>query len=77
MDTINVLPCDLHHRGKYLCREGMENFCTRFGLDVERLVAGGYTVEELEATEQHLALEAARNARERVRQESVEQEGRC
>lgn len=74
MSEIYVLACDLHHRGKYLCRNGMESFCARFSLDVESLVAGCYTAEELEATEQHLALEAARNARERVAREEEQAE---
>lgn len=53
-----------HLRRLRYCMAGVRAWCERHGLDYNTLRTEGLPVEELEATGDHFALEAARLARE-------------
>ena len=65
-----VLPGDIRHGDHLHCAEGIRRFCLRTGIDFAALVAGRVTADELVATGQHMGIETAKNARERVSREN-------
>lgn len=64
MNTIQLE--DLRHKDHIHCMSGVRRFCERTGLCYEKLIRGEVTIEEMEATEQYMGIEVARNARIRL-----------
>lgn len=63
---------DMRHGEHLHCASGIRRFCQRTGIDFDRLMRGEVTADELRATGQHMGMEAARNAEERVARDSEE-----
>ena len=72
--SVFVLPQDIRHGEHVHCLSGVRRFCVRTGIDFERLMSGGVTVNELRATGQHMGIETARNAEERT---AMQEQGAC
>ncbi len=70
MSEVYVKMCDVRHKKHVHCVSGIERFCARTGICMERLKRGEVTAEELEATGQLMGKVAAKNARERVKEGS-------
>lgn len=52
-------------RALHYCASGIRAWCARYGLDLRKLAREGFTFEELEATGDHLGLQAIAQARKR------------